>query len=124
LEVVLARYFGMPIFRCFSLKGQMLTTYQTNNTGDNVASQLKKLTIEDLLNQFENNSEKIDWLAVQQLANPKISEKMVDNYTLIVKQLFAKAKERLRIACECFVFKRLSTAKGFTNTVFYAFGYN
>jgi hypothetical protein len=39
LEVVLARYFGMPIFRCFSLKGQMLTTYQTNNTGDNVASQ-------------------------------------------------------------------------------------
>ncbi|MGZ9677434.1 hypothetical protein, partial [Flavobacterium sp. GNP001] len=53
----------------------MLTTYQTNNTGDNVASQLKKLTIVDLLNQFKNNSEKIDWLAVQQLANPKFSEK-------------------------------------------------
>ena len=44
----------------FTKKKQMLATYQANNTGDNVASQLKKLTIEDLLNQFENNSEKTD----------------------------------------------------------------
>ena len=59
----------------FTKKRQMLSTYQTNNTGDNVAVQLKKLTIEDLLNQFENNSEKIDWLAIQEITNPKFSEK-------------------------------------------------
>ena len=53
----------------------MLTTYQANNTGDNVTSQLKKLTFEDLVNQFENNSEKTDWLALQQLQNPNFSEK-------------------------------------------------
>jgi hypothetical protein len=42
LEVVLARYFGMPILpMLFSKRRQMLTTYQTNNTGDNVALQLK-----------------------------------------------------------------------------------
>ena len=41
----------------FTKKRQILTTYQANNTGENIASQIKKLTIEDVLNQLENNSE-------------------------------------------------------------------
>ena len=38
----------------------MLSSYQTNNTGNNIAKQLKKLTIDELLEQFEGNDEKKD----------------------------------------------------------------
>ncbi|MFV0247638.1 MAG: hypothetical protein ACK5H1_01575 [Tenacibaculum sp.] len=52
----------------------MLSYYQANNTGNNVDSQPKTLTIEDLLEQFERNDEKQDWLAIQQLdASAQIS---------------------------------------------------
>lgn len=58
----------------FSKKRQMLTSYQSNNTGNNVAKQLKALTIDELLEQFEHNDEKQDWLGIQQLAVPNFSE--------------------------------------------------
>lgn len=49
---------------------QMLVSYQSNNTGNDVAKQLKTLTIEELLEQFENNSEKQEWLQIQSLNSP------------------------------------------------------
>ncbi|MFV8357849.1 hypothetical protein ACNQGB_16895, partial [Flavobacterium sp. XS1P32] len=105
----------------FSKKRQMLTTYQTNNTGDNVASQLKKLTIEDLLNQFENNSEKIDWLAVQQLANPKFSEKRwLDNSIhLLSSNYLQKLKKDYELRVNVSYLNDYQQQKGFTNTQFF-----
>ena len=105
----------------FSKKRQMLTTYQTNNTGDNVALQLKKLTIEDLLNQFENNSEKIDWLAVQQLANPKFSEKRwLDNSIhLLSSNYLQKLKNDYELRVNVSYLNDYQQQKGFTNTQFF-----
>ncbi len=105
----------------FSKKRQMLTTYQTNNTGDNVALQLKKLTIEDLLNQFENNSEKIDWLAVQQLANPKFSEKRwLDNSIhLLSSNYLQKLKKDYELRVNVSYLNDYQQQKGFTNTQFF-----
>ncbi|MFV8379753.1 carboxypeptidase regulatory-like domain-containing protein [Flavobacterium sp. LB3R33] len=105
----------------FSKKRQMLTTYQTNNTGDNVASQLKKLTIEDLLNQFENNSEKIDWLAVQQLANPKFSEKRwLDNSIhLLSSNYLQKLQKDYELRVNVSYLNDYQQQKGFTNTQFF-----
>lgn len=108
-----------PMF--FSKKRQMLTTYQTNNTGDNVALQLKKLTIEDLLNQFENNSEKIDWLEVQQLANPKFSEKRwLDNSVhLLSSNYLQKLKKDYELRVNVSYLNDYQQQKGFTNTQFF-----
>ena len=105
----------------FSKKRQMLTTYQTNNTGDNVASQLKKLTIEDLLNQFENNSEKIDWLEVQQLSNPKFSEKRwLDNSVhLLSSNYLQKLKKDYELRVNVSYLNDYQQQKGFTNTQFF-----
>jgi hypothetical protein len=105
----------------FSKKRQMLSTYQTNNTGDNVASQLKKLTIEDLLNQFENNAEKIDWLAVQQLANPKFSEKRwLDNSIhLLSSNYLQKLKEDYELRVNVSYLNDYQQQKGFTSTQFF-----
>lgn len=99
----------------------MLTTYQTNNTGDNVALQLKKLTIEDLLNQFENNSEKIDWLAVQQLANPKFSEKRwLDNSIhLLSSNYLQKLKKDYELRVNVSYLNDYQQQKGFTSTQFF-----
>lgn len=73
----------------FSKKMQMLTSYQTNNTGYDNATQIKTLTIEDLMDQMEDNSEKMDWLAIQQLNPPNFSkERWLDNNTHLVTTNF------------------------------------
>lgn len=104
----------------FTKKTQMLATYQSNNTGDNVASQLKKLTIEDLLNQFENNSEKTDWLSIQQLANPNFSEKrwLDNNIHLISGNYLQKLNNNYELRVNLSYLNDYQQQKGFTNTEF------
>lgn len=48
----------------FSQKKQLLFSYQTNNTGNNLARQLEVLTLEELLNQTEDFYSKTDWVSV------------------------------------------------------------
>lgn len=75
----------------FSNKQQVLGSYQTNNIGNNVASQLKALTIDELLNQFERNDNKKNWLAIEPLAEPGFSElKWLDNSTHLVSVNYLK----------------------------------
>ena len=104
----------------FTKKKQMLATYQANNTGDNVASQLKKLTIEDLLNQFENNSEKTDWLSIQQLANPNFSEKrwLDNNIHLLSGNYLQKLNNNYELRVNLSYLNDYQQQKGFTNTEF------
>lgn len=104
----------------FTKKKQMLTTYQANNTGDNVASQLKKLTIEDLLNQFENNSEKTDWLSIQQLATPNFSEKrwLDNNIHLLSGNYLHKLKSDYELRVNASYLNDYQQQNGFTNTEF------
>jgi hypothetical protein len=80
----------------FSKKGQSLVSYQANNVGDNVSYQLKSLTFEDLFNNFDNQIDKEDWLAIQQVATPSFSEKRwLDNniHLLSVNNLFKLKKD-------------------------------
>lgn len=104
----------------FTKKRQFLTTYQANNTGDNVALQLKKLTIEDLLNQFENNSDKTDWLSVQQLATPNFSEKrwLDNNIHLISGNYLQKLKNEYELRINTSYLNDYQQQKGTTNTQF------
>jgi hypothetical protein len=104
----------------FTKKTQMLATYQANNTGDNVASQLKKLTIEDLSNQLENNSEKTDWLSIQQLATPNFSEKRwLDNNIHLLSGIFLqKLKNDYELRVNLSYLNDYQQQNGFTNTEF------
>lgn len=104
----------------FTKNTQMLATYQTNNTGVNVASQLKKLTIEDLINQFENNSEKTDWLSIQQLATPNFSEKrwLDNNIHLLSGNYLQKLNNNYELRINLSYLNDYQQQKGYTNTEF------
>lgn len=104
----------------FTKKKQMLVTYQSNNTGENVSLQLKKLTIEDLISQFQNNSEKSDWLSIQQLTNPKFAEKRwLDNHIhLLSGNYLQKLKNDFEIRVNLSYLNDYQRQEGFTNTKF------
>ncbi|WP_340156499.1 hypothetical protein, partial [uncultured Winogradskyella sp.] len=105
----------------FSKKRQMLSSYQTNNTGNNVAKQLKTLTIEDLLEQFERNDEKQDWLAIQQLDVPNISEQrwLDNNIHLITTNYLQKLKKDYELRINVSYLNDYQQQNGFTNTQFF-----
>ena len=103
----------------FTRKQQMLTSYQANNIGQNVASQLKTLTLEDALEQFENNSEKQDWLGIQKLRTPSFSEKrwLDNNIHLISANYLQKLKKDYELRTNVFYLNDYQQQNGFTNTL-------
>lgn len=105
----------------FSKKRQMLSSYQVNNIGDNVASQLKTLTIEDLLNQFERNDEKQDWLTIQQIDLPNFSEQrwLDNNIHLVTVNYLQKLKKDYELRLNISYLNDYQKQKGFTNTRFF-----
>ncbi|SFW77453.1 Carboxypeptidase regulatory-like domain-containing protein [Sinomicrobium oceani] len=60
----------------FTKKQQMITSYQTNNTGNDVSRQLEELTIEDILEDREDRSVHKEWTGIQQLSTPSFSERL------------------------------------------------
>ena len=69
----------------FTKNQQIISSYQTNNTGNNISNELKTLTVEDILNQFDSNSNKSDWVGIQQLTTPPFAEnRWLDNNTHLV----------------------------------------
>ncbi|WP_241491425.1 TonB-dependent receptor [Lacinutrix mariniflava] len=105
----------------FSKKRQMLSSYQTNNTGNNVAKQLKKLTIDELLEQFERNDEKQDWLSIQQLTVPNFSEQrwLDNNIHLITTNYLQKLKNDYELRLNMSYLNDYQQQNGFTNTQFF-----
>ncbi|MCY4781188.1 hypothetical protein ORI89_16115 [Sphingobacterium sp. UT-1RO-CII-1] len=64
----------------FKRNQQAIISYQTNNTGIDVGKELKTLTIEDLLEQFENSTQKKDLLSLTSPMLPNIpSKRFLDN---------------------------------------------
>ncbi|HAV55664.1 MAG TPA: hypothetical protein DCX41_12140 [Aequorivita sp.] len=105
----------------FTKKQQMLVSYQANNTGNDAASQLKTHTLEDLLEQFENNSEKQDWLGIQKLSTPSFSEKrwLDNNINLLTGNYLHKLKRDYEVRLNVSYLNDYQQQNGFTNTLFY-----
>ncbi len=105
----------------FSKKRQMLSSYQTNNTGNNVAKQLKTLTIEDLLEQFEHNDNKQDWVAIKHLEVPNFSEQrwLDNNVHLITTNYLQKLKKEYELRVNVSYLNDYQQQNGFTNTQFF-----
>jgi hypothetical protein len=64
----------------FNKKQQLICSYQTNNTGKDVAMDLKSFSIEDLMDMLDNNTEKEELLGIQNLSTPNFnSTRYLDN---------------------------------------------
>lgn len=105
----------------FTKKQQMLVSYQSNNIGDNLASQLKTLTIEDLLEQFEKNTQNQDWLVIQQLSTPNFIEKrwLDNNIHLLTGNYLHKLKKDYELRLNVSYLNDYQQQNGFTNTQFF-----
>ena len=105
----------------FTKREQLLISYQANNTGDNIATQLKTLTIEDLLIQAEDDSGKQDWLGIQQLRTPSFSEeRWLDNNThLLSGNYLRKIKKDFEIRLNISYLNDYQQQRGSTNTLFF-----
>lgn len=63
----------------FQKKNQMIASYQSNNTGDDVTQQVKALTIEELLG---GNRKNYEWVNIPEILFPGIPEsRWLDNQT-------------------------------------------
>lgn len=64
----------------FNKKQQIIYSYQNNNMGDDVAADLKVLTIEDLIEKLDYDSDKKNLMGIQNLAVPDFeSRRYLDN---------------------------------------------
>jgi hypothetical protein len=64
----------------FTRRNQVIASYQANNTGANVARQLKSMAPGTVFNPLQNDEEKKDWLMIQPLATPPFEEtRWLDN---------------------------------------------
>ena len=104
----------------FTKKRQFLFSYQTNNNGENVSSQIKQLTFDDLLNQLENSTEKPELLAIQKLSNPSISEKrwLNNNIHLFSLNYLQKLKKEYEVRFNFSYLNDYQIQKGATSTEF------
>lgn len=58
----------------FAKKLQMISSYQANNSGNDISTEVKVLTAEEFLDQFGNTDDKQNWLGIQELSSPPFSE--------------------------------------------------
>lgn len=64
----------------FNKKQQVICSYQANNTGKDVAADLKVFTLEDLLDNLDNDADKEELMGIQSLSTPDFeSMRYLDN---------------------------------------------
>ncbi len=105
----------------FTKKQQMLTSYQTNNIGDDISQQLKVLTLEEVLEQFENQQENQDWLSIQALSPPRFSKKrwLDNNAHLLTANYLHKLKKEYEVRLNVSYLNDYQQQNGSTLTEFY-----
>lgn len=105
----------------FSKKHQAITSYQSNNIGSDISNDIKTLTIEDLLDQFENNTEKKDWVRIQELAPPLFSkERWLDNNGhLITTNYLVRLKKEVDLKVNLSYVNDVQQQIGNTQTTFF-----
>jgi hypothetical protein len=105
----------------FSKKQQMITSYQTNNVGNDISNEIKTLTIEDLLDQFESNNEKKDWVTIQELSSPPFSKKrwLDNNAHLFTTNYLVRLKKDLDLKVNLSYINDFQQQNGNTQTSFF-----
>jgi hypothetical protein len=108
-----------PMF--FTKKQQMITSYQTNNVGNDISNEIKTLTIEDLLDQFESNNKKKDWVTIQELSSPPFSKKrwLDNNAHLLTTNYLVRLKKDLTLKVNLSYINDFQQQNGNTQTTFF-----
>jgi hypothetical protein len=105
----------------FSKSKQMITSYQTNNSGSNISNQLNSLTLDDLLEGYNFQNRKRDWLHIQGLRPPDFSERRwLDNATHLVSlNYLQRTKKDTDLRINVSYLNDYTQQRGFTNTLFF-----
>lgn len=104
----------------FSKKQQMISSYKTNNVGYDISNEIKTLTIEDLLEQFESNNQKKDWVNILQLSPPPFSKKywLNNNAHLLTTNYLIRLKKDLDLKINASYINDYQKQNGYTKTTF------
>lgn len=105
----------------FSKKQQMITSYQTNNVGNDISNEIKTLTIEDLLDQFESNNEKKDRVTIQELSSPPFSKKrwLDNNANLFTTNYLVRLKKDVDLKINLSYINDFQQQNGNIQTIFF-----
>jgi hypothetical protein len=105
----------------FSKKQQMITSYQTNNVGNDISNEIETLTIEDLLDQFESNNKKKDWVTIQELSSPPFSKKrwLDNNAHLLTTNYLVRLKKDVDLKVNLSYINDFQLQNGNTETTFF-----
>lgn len=105
----------------FTKKQQIITSYQTNNVGNDISNEIKTLTIEDLLDQYESNNEKKDWVTIQELSSPPFSKKrwLDNNAHLFTTNNLVRLKKDLDLKINLSYINDFQQQNGNTQTTFF-----
>ncbi len=105
----------------FSPKRQFLVSYQTNNIGKNIASQLQTLSTIDRREQFESGMQKQDWLGIAQLAVPGFSNSrwLDNNAHLFSGNVLQKMKKDYKLRLNVSYLNNYRQQRGSSQTQFF-----
>lgn len=108
----------------FNPKKQVLVSYQANNSGDDVASQLKVLTIEDLLNGVIEEPGKTDWLGIKNILNGPLDKKRAlnNNVHMISANYLQRLKKDLDLRIKASYVNDYQKPEGSINSRYFLMG--
>ena len=107
-----------PMF--FSKKQQMISSYQSNNSGNDISTQIKNLTLEELFEKFDYDNEKRNWATINELPNPFFSKNrwLNNNAHLITNNYLMRLKKDIDFKINLSYINDLQTQIGNSKTSF------
>lgn len=105
----------------FSKKQQFLASYQTNNTGKDVANDLSVLTYEQYLSQIKKNYKDKNWISIMPVSVPSFKkEKWLDNKIhMLSGNYLRKFKNNLELKINTSYFSDYQSQVGTTKTTIF-----
>jgi hypothetical protein len=105
----------------FTGKNQFIASGQANNSGANVARQLKNISPGTVFNPLQNDDEKKDWVAIQPLATPDFDESrwLNNNIQLGTINYLKKSKNDLDLRLNVSYIYDYQQQRGHTKTIYY-----
>jgi hypothetical protein len=105
----------------FKKRTQFIGSYQANNSGNDVSKQLKTLTLENLMEQLENQSTAGQTLQLIDAATPPVSSKrwLDNNVHLLTGNLLTKVNKELELRVNASYLNDAQNRSGKTTTLFY-----
>ena len=106
----------------FSKKRQLIVSYQTNNTGNDVSKDLNTLTLEDLTSALENNmNRRENMLDIKALQRPDLNRSyyLFNNVHLINTNYLFKTKNEYQIRVNVSYLNDFQRNNGVINTTYF-----